>query len=409
MKKNRNIQLLNTRDKVYSVAVNNILLHSMYHPLKEAFNFAKYRSNDVNNKNHIVIYGVGLGYHVLELLKTINEKSTVDLFDIDDEMVEVAMQYGVLKEILNDSRIRFFHGYNEEIMSKLSLSIKSSDAFIVFKPAIRVLTQEYINFKEAMDRFEIGVIELERHGNIAQENFTLNSKIQYNTIEKFYENYNVKDKTVVIVAAGPSLSLNIQKLKKIREKVLVFAVGSALRPLMNAGIKPDMITIIDPQEIVYNQIQGYENLDIPLCFLSTASNLTVTKYEGPKFMFYNSKTENENVIIETGKSVATAALSIAIKGQANTIIFVGQDLAYLNNKAHCDDYVHDDYTINSNLTKKVEGIDGSLLNTTAGWMYFKKWIEDKISENSQVKFINSSAGARIKGTIELGLEETFKY
>lgn len=406
MAENRDIQLLNTREEAYSLVVNNILLHSMYYPLKEARNFAKYRTEEISNKKHIVIYGVGLGYHVIELLNLIDEKSTVYLFDVDEEIVEIAMEYGVLKDILKDNRINFFHGYNDEIMSKLSASIKESDTFIVFKPALRVLSKEYTSFKEAMERFEIGVIEFERHGEIARENSILNSKTPYNTIEKFYENYNIKDKAVVIAAAGPSLSLNIEKLKKIREKVVIFAVGSALRALMQAGIKPDMITIIDPQEIVYNQIQGYENLDIPLCFLSTASNLTVTKYEGPKFIFYNSKTENENIIIETGKSVATAALSIAVNGGASSVIFLGQDLAYLNNKSHCDDYAHGDY-VSSILTKKVEGVDGSIINTTAGWLYFKKWIEDKIAQNPQIKFINCSAGARIKGTIEMKLDEVF--
>ena len=59
MEKARNIQLINTGEGVYSLSINNILIHSMYYPLKEAYNFAKYRENQLKNKNHIVIYGVG--------------------------------------------------------------------------------------------------------------------------------------------------------------------------------------------------------------------------------------------------------------------------------------------------------------------------------------------------------------
>ncbi|MDD3223520.1 MAG: DUF115 domain-containing protein [Clostridium sp.] len=406
---NRDIQLLNTRDSVYSIAVNGILLHSMYHPLKEACNFAKYREDSIKNKRHIVIYGAGLGYHIVELLKLIDKKSTVDLFDIDDEIVEVSKKYGVLNEILKDKRVKFFHSYSEKTMKNLSLKINSSDEFIIFKPSVRVLKEEHIKFKEAINRFEIGIIEIERHGKIAKENFILNSKVSCHTIEEFFKVYSVKDKKVVIAAAGPSLGLKIDKLKKIREKVIIFAVGSALGTLMKAGIKPDIITIIDPQEIVYNQIKGYENLDIPLCFLSTASNLTVTKYNGPKFIFYNSENHRKSMIIETGKSVATAALSIAINGKANAIIFLGQDLAYINNKSHCDDYVHGNYMIDSEgIFQKVKGVDGSLLNTTEGWLYFKNWIEKKIAQNPQIKFINSSVGARISGTIEMDLDKIFK-
>lgn len=408
MTENRDIQLLNTRERAYSLAVDGILLHSMYYPLKEAHNFAKYRKDSIIGKSHIVIYGVGLGYHIMELLKLIDEKSTVSLFDIDDEIVEISMKYGKLKEILKDNRINFFHGYSKKTMANLSSKINSSDAFIIFKPSVRVLGKEYKDFKEAIKRFEIAAIEIERHGNIAQKNFVLNTKVPYDTIEQFFENYNINNKIVVIAAAGPSLGLKIEELKKIKEKVMIFAVGSALKVLMNAGIKPDMITIIDPQEIVYDQIRGYENLDIPLCFLSTASNLVVTKYNGPKFIFYNSENDSKSRVIETGKSVATAVLSIAITGKANNIIFLGQDLAYVNNKSHSEGYVNGNYTLRNDLTKKVKGVNGDNLSTTAGWLYFKKWIEDKISQNPQIKFINCSAGARIKGTVEMEFDEIFK-
>jgi hypothetical protein len=46
-----------------------------------------------------------------------------------------------------------------------------------------------------------------------------------------------------------------------------------------------------------------------------------------------------------------------------------------------------------------------MLSTTAGWLYFKKWIEDKIAANPQISFINCSEGARINGTIEMQLDK----
>ena len=399
----RNIQLINTREGVYSLTINNILLHSMYYPLKEAYNYAKYRESQLKNKKHIVIYGVGLGYHIWEMLKFIDANSIVEVYDIDDEIFDVGMKYGVIKEILNDSRVNIVHGYNENILSCFSSSIKNSDSFIVFKPEIKVMPKQFEDFKGVMDRFEIGITEFVRHGRMAKKNVELNNKVECEMIDDFYHKYDFHGKSIVIAASGPSLNLNLEKLKKIRDKVVIFAVGSSLKILMNYGIKPDMVTIIDPQEIVYNQFQGFENLDVPLCFLSTASNLAVTKYNGPKYKFYNSKENSEGTIIETGKSVATAALNIAIKGRAETIIFIGQDLAFINDKSHADNYVNDTITLGDEIAKKVEGVGGATLKTTEGWLYFKKWIEDKIFENPQIKFINCSSGARIKGTIEKDL------
>jgi len=51
---------------------------------------------------------------------------------------------------------------------------------------------------------------------------------------------------------------------------LIISAGSALRPLLMRNIKPDFFAIIDPQDITYNQIKGYENIGIPFIYLVTA-------------------------------------------------------------------------------------------------------------------------------------------
>ncbi len=41
-------------------------------------------------------------------------------------------------------------------------------------------------------------------------------------------------------------------------------------------------------------------------------------------------------------------------------------------------------------------------------MYFKRQIEKEIEQNPNVRFVNCSKGARIKGTVEMDLEEVKK-
>jgi len=53
-------------------------------------------------------------------------------------------------------------------------------------------------------------------------------------------------------------------LKEAKGRALIISAGSALRPLLMRNIKPDFFAIIDPQDITYNQIKGYENIGIPL-------------------------------------------------------------------------------------------------------------------------------------------------
>lgn len=52
------------------------------------------------------------------------------------------------------------------------------------------------------------------------------------------------DTTGIVVAAGPSLNKNINELKKAKGKSLIIAVDTALKPLLRAGIVPDMFLLL---------------------------------------------------------------------------------------------------------------------------------------------------------------------
>jgi len=117
---------------------------------------------------------------------------------------------------------------------------------------------------------------------------------------------------------------------------LIISAGSALRPLLMRNIKPDFFAIIDPQDITYNQIKGYENIGIPFIYLVTAASYTVSRYLGPKLVAYYGKYNNSSEhLVDSGGSVATTILDIAIKMGGNPIILVGQDLAYVDGKKSC--------------------------------------------------------------------------
>ncbi len=98
-----------------------------------------------------------------------------------------------------------------------------------------------------------------------------------------------------------------------------------------------MFCIIDSQkEWTYKQIEGIEHLEIPFVFLNSASHYTVSQYKGPKYRAYSMDSpEEQEGRIESGGSVATAMLDLAIRFGGNPIIFIGQDLAYTNNQSHC--------------------------------------------------------------------------
>jgi hypothetical protein len=54
--------------------VNDIHLHSIYDPEKEAFNFVDRNFHLFANKSNLLILGIGFGYHIIELQKLLSEK-----------------------------------------------------------------------------------------------------------------------------------------------------------------------------------------------------------------------------------------------------------------------------------------------------------------------------------------------
>ncbi|WP_291572679.1 motility associated factor glycosyltransferase family protein [Clostridium sp. UBA4548] len=399
----RLIKIVNGKDDTKTITVDSVFLHSKYNPTGEADAYIKSNENIYINEEKVVVYGIGCGYHIKSLLENTDLNCKIIIFDFDKEVFNISKSNGFLDEIISNPRVQIFIGYNYENLDNLSKVLSYCKDILIWKPSLKVLPEEYSNIKTIIKDFEIGKLAVKKYSHMAQDNYLKNLRVQYIKIDKFIEDNSIKNKPIILVAAGPSLEIVVNDLKRLYGKVRIFAVGRALKYLMKNGIKPDMICIIDPQDIVYfDQLKDFENLAIPLCFLSTACNLAVKTYTGPKYMFYNEEREG-TIKINTGRSVATAVLDIAIKTRANPIIFVGQDLAYLNNKTHSG--LATDEGINKVNFKTVLGMNGEQLATTEGLLSFKRWIERTIQQNPSVTFVNCSKGAKIIGTVEKDISD----
>ncbi|MDS1002884.1 DUF115 domain-containing protein [Clostridium sporogenes] len=403
----RIIKTIKTKDDNYTLKVDNKLIYSRFYPLKNAEKFIEDNKELIINKKHIVMYGLGFGYHARELLKKISSKCEVFIFDLDMEIHDIANKYKLLEDVKRDTRVKVILGNNKKFYDEFSKKISLVEDIIVYEPLLDILEDKYLDFKEAIKSYKIAKINLEIVGPIMTKNEKINIKNNYNTIEKFLKNFKLENKPIVIASGGPSLEKDLSTIRENREYIKIFAVGISLDLLMKNGIKPDIITILDPSEKVYNQIKGYENLKVPLCFISTASRWAVEAYNGPKYMFFNKKCSfnKKNIIVETGKTVAIPTIDMAIKVGGKKIILCGQDMAFVDNKFHAGD---DENIKINNLYPKVLDVDGNYLNTTSGMLEFKKGIEKLIAKNKDIRFFNSSKGARIDCTVEMELKDLLK-
>jgi len=401
------IQLEKSKNGLFTAKFNNKYIHSKYDPIRESGQFIQDNMNLIKENVIILLYGIGLGYHINEIINNMSENSILYVFELNDMLIKYAKE--VNPNIFDNENVKVIHSSNKNFYNEFSEALGKVGDLIIHKGSLETIKDINEDFYNLIsDYCEVKKFKLDEDLNkLLDDNFKENKSHNYPMINEFINKYINTNKPYIITAAGPSLDFELDLVEKYRDEFNIISVGSSLKAIMNNEIKPDAIVILDGKEVVRKQLMGYENEDIPLCFSSSASRGAVNAYNGPKYIF-NVEKENE-IIIKTRGTVAVSAIDIAVKCNAKEIILLGQDLAFINGKSHTSMfekvYGFKDNVKEDHKNETVLGVDGNLLATTKGYMMFKNKIESLINENKNIKFINCSKGAQIKGTEHMILEE----
>lgn len=388
-----------------------VRLHSGYRPVSEADQLVKSRKEEIGQANRILIYGLGLGYHLQAVEKYRKPDSKIYVVEMNPNILPYVEEVFPLQKFCENG-YNFCVSDNLQQVKSFLLSVLAEfdpeqDVFFVHRPSLRIIPSCCTPIKHLLEEWEVNRDNIKRRKNLLRTNFSANIKNRerYAVIDHFYNHFT--NIPIIIVSAGPSLNKNIHLLNEAKGKSLIIAVGSVVKPLIDANILPDCIVISDPLSEVINQVEGL-NLEVPLFFLPTIQPKIVTNYLGPKIMLLQRGVtlaedfarENKYHLIKTGGSVATTALEISIYIGGNPIIFVGQDLAYTNGQAHVSGTTHDYWVPKmTNRLRLVKGVSSDLVPTSNNLAIYKRWIERTIAENTNRIFINATeGGANISGT-----------
>lgn len=256
---------------------------------------------------------------------------------------------------------------------------------------------------------------------------------------------------VVIISAGPSLASSLQVLREIRHKAVLIAVDTALLPLSDAGIVPDLVFSLDSQ--VHNlsdfSFIKKEYLEQLILVADLVVNPALASHSFSRRVWSNTahhdldlqgkpvsllhplieilmkKTGIQFGEIETGGSVATSAFHLAYLLGADPLILTGQDLAFSWQISHCPGTSHYyrilqltsrvqtiesvfQKVIHKRNTRRVEGIQGEVLSDNSLNNY-RQWFEESarnLKRGTAVRLYNATVqGARIEGFENLSQEE----
>ncbi|TXJ52152.1 DUF115 domain-containing protein [Brachyspira aalborgi] len=435
------LELIETKSKKYSAKVfkngKSIFLHSAYDPEKEANALINEIKNETEKDLDLVfIFGIGAGY-LINAFKKLN--INIAVIEPSIKFFNLLIDNFKLYKILEDN-ITFFIGGDdiEDIEKFISLTNTKKVKFFITRSYATLFNEEALFYQSKVlsivDKKIININTISRFDKLWAYNIASNvAKIStHYGVNKFFDKY--KNIPAIIVSAGPSLEKNIRKLKEIKNKTLIIAVDTAMKPLFSHNISPHFIITIDPQKKNSKYFRNVNFKESVLIAESSVDKEAIDSFNGAIYFInsifplakYFMEELGDRGDITTGGSVSTAAYDFAIRIGANPIIMVGLDLSFPNYQTHIKGSYHEEnffteiYKLDSydsriykvliagNLREE-KNIYNEKVWTDSRFDMYKNWYEEQCEKNNKIKFYNATEGGIIiNGMENIKLEELIK-
>jgi hypothetical protein len=231
-----------------------------------------------------------------------------------------------------------------------------------------------------------------------------------------------KDRPAIIVCAGPSLDRNLPRMTGLKEKFVIVCVDTALIPLLKHGIVPDIVVSLDSQ--IANVADFFDPLVLSSCsstdlvmeitahrsipglfpggllpfhtvkLLTSPETGTKAEFVEPHYRAFTSAFRNTEGL-QTGGSVSTTALDLCLLCGFSKVVFIGQDLGFLDYRLYCrGTYADRVLSLRENrfvprsnsLLKHMSASDRPLSITAEGQVYrsspvmdgYRRWLENAL-------------------------------
>lgn len=245
---------------------------------------------------------------------------------------------------------------------------------------------------------------------------------------------------LILCGAGPSLDRLLPELKAQRSRSWLVALDTAVRPLMAAGIVPDLVVCIDP-----TPLNGRHLLDLPrrqrpwLVAETSVDPRALAAFAGRLFACRINRADPwpwlETLGVAPTKvrawgSVLTTACDLITHMKPASVAFAAIDLAYTNGQTYCRGTVFEEDweehrvhhglpTIEAVWDQRLRGntvdepdVHGRLTATASHLVAFRNWARTLVANTPSCRFVNVTGAGILHGegitqtTLESWLEGT---
>ena len=227
-----------------------------------------------------------------------------------------------------------------------------------------------------------------------------------------------KAQPVFIIGNGPSLDESIDYLKDHADKAIVFSCGTALKPLLNNGIVPDIHIEMERPAVLLDLVikMGHKDKlkEIDLICLNTVypevlklfknAHLMLKPVDAGSTFIREFISDKFAEVLYCNPTVSNAATSVAVAMGFKNLVLFGVDYGFKSDAHHHSKdsiYYKDNEDLNFNLPTmkgvlKVPGNFAEEVLTTQIFDTSRMMLEMLLQANPDVNCINTSDGANIQ-------------
>ncbi len=228
----------------------------------------------------------------------------------------------------------------------------------------------------------------------------------------------------LLVAAGPSLDRNLPDIIRYQDRALIVAVDTALRPLLGAGIRPQLVVAVDPTDSNARHLA-----DLPPCpetYLVAEGSLdpeALTHFAHRTFFFRVGDHDPWPWLREQGVdagrlrawgSVLTTAFDLALSMGCDPIVFAGADLGFTGDRPYARGVTFEEdwqrmvdwgqslsdlwhRAIDARAIVPENDVHGALVRTAPHLIAFRDWIVREAAEHRGRRIVNATNGGILRG------------
>ncbi len=265
------IEFIRTDDGQLAAKLDGRALCSLRRPIDEAKSWSK--QHDPKDNGFFGIIGFGLGHHIRAMHEAHQKHSVLVCFEPDLSLLRSVLERVDHSDWIRDSHLLLVTDGSDT--AGLSNLISSAVAFIstgvelVIHPASKLRLQQqgsefsasFIQIVKAMRTHMVTVLS---HSGVTIRNILMNTAHYASNPGIAPLKDSCAGKTAILIAAGPSLQRNLALLEDptIRERAVIIAVQTMLKPLLERGIKPHFVTALDHHEISKRFYEGLSAEDV---------------------------------------------------------------------------------------------------------------------------------------------------